>query len=179
MRRTISRLLLFIIIYAASLRVVYADYVLPYPSAMPGNKVYKITRILDTLKKYWYFGNIAQTKYHLELTDKYLVEAKTLMEYNQYLLGSDALLRSDDEFTKLPGYIRQAKEEKKDISLLKSAVKGASDKHIEVLEALLQIVPNQFTWTPEKAQATDLKLRDMIERSLKIRTQVAAEVSPL
>src|SRR5450759_4493421 len=91
--------------------LVYADYVLPYPSYMPGSSLYKVSRVVDRLKFYWSWGNIAQIKYHLALSDKYLVEASTLMEYKQYLLGVDALRRSDAEFTKLPVYVAGAKKE--------------------------------------------------------------------
>jgi hypothetical protein len=136
-------------------------------------------RIVDTLKNFWYWGNIAQTKYHLELADKYLVEAKTLMEYNQYLLGSDALLRSDREFKKLTNFIRRAKNEKKDISLLKKAVEGASGKHGEVLKLLSGILPDHFTWTPERDTPTELKLQDMVKNSMRTRSRVAGEVASL
>src|SRR5260221_10615939 len=97
--------------------VVRAEYVLPYPSFMPGNKIYRVTRVIDKLKKYWYWGNISQIKYHLGLADKYLVEAKTLMEYNQFLLAADALRRSDDEFAQLPTYIVGARHDVVDITM--------------------------------------------------------------
>src|SRR5450759_5012191 len=81
--------------------LVYADYVLPYPSYMPGSSLYKVSRVVDLLKFYWSWGNIAQIKYHLALSDKYLIEAKTLMEYKQFLLGTDDLRRYDKEFVNL------------------------------------------------------------------------------
>ncbi len=130
---------------------VRADYVLPYPSYMPGNKLYRVTRIIDKLKNYWYFGEIGQAKYHLGLADKYLVEAKTLFEYRQYLLAVDALQRSDDEFKKVPKNL------------------DAAEKHIEVLTQLLSIVPDAFTWTSEKAEATQLPLKNLLEASIRLR----------
>jgi len=87
-----------IVIFLSVSPQVRAEYVLPYPSAMPGNKLYRIMRIIDELKKPLYFGSITRYKYHLSLADKYLVEAKTLFEYKQYLLAVDALERSDREF---------------------------------------------------------------------------------
>ncbi len=130
---------------------VRAEYVLPYPSFMPGNKLYRLTRIIDKLKNYWYFGEIAQAKYHRGLSDKYLVEAKTLFEYKQYLLGGDALRRSDEEFAKTPKNPE------------------AAQKHIEILTGLLSIVPDSFTWTPEKAGSTELPLKDLLEASIRLR----------
>jgi hypothetical protein len=158
---------------------IYADYVLPYPSFMPGNKMYKVMRILDQVKKYWYWGNIAQIKYHMELSDKYLVEAKTLMEYNQYLLATDALIRSDKEFMQLPQYVQGAKNEHVEIDRYKQLITEASQKHKDVLSALLLLVPREFTWSPEKVKATDLKLHDMLNTSIKLRSSVLDDMTSL
>ena len=141
---------------------------------MPGNKLYRITRIMDTLKGYWYFGNIAQIKYHLGLSDKYLVEAKTLMEYKQFLLGTDALRRSDKEFGELPAYVAGAKKEHIDVTQFQQLIAAAADKHVELLTGLLQNVPNQFTWTPEKSTPTELPLGGMIKTSVGIRHNIAS-----
>lgn len=147
----------------------HADYVLPYPSYMPGNTLYKISRVFDLFKKYWYFGNIAQVKYHLGLSDKYLVEAKTLFEYNQYLLGTDALGRSDREFSQIPNYIRGTGMERN--------VGEAAQKHIEVLTGIH--VPIQFTWRPEKAAPMQLPLGSMIQSSIELREHVASDAASL
>jgi hypothetical protein len=155
---------------------VHAEYVLPSPSYMPGNKIYKLTRIFDALKRYWFFGNIAQFKYHLGLSDKYLVEAKTLMEYKQYLLASDALVRSDKEFGKVAKYLHDAKQEGVDISQLKSTLSEAIRVHIDMLTKLKPVVPSQFTWTPEKDKPTELKLLDMLVTSIELRRNIANDI---
>ena len=151
---------------------VFADYVLPYPSFMPGNKVYRLTRIIDRISGFWYFGNVAQAKFHLKLSDKYLVEAKTLFEYGQYLLGVDALSRSDREFSTLPEAVAEARNMRIDVSQLVDTIRAAEEKHTSVLTSVEGYVPAEFTWTPEKTSATHLKLRDMIEASKRVRTGV-------
>lgn len=170
---------IFICVLVGFTSEVHAEYVLPYPSVMPGNKMYKITRVIDKLKNFWYFGNIAQIKYHLGLSDKYLVEAKTLMEYKQYLLASDALQRSDSEFSGIVRSLRRAKAEKKDIIVLQKNIKEAAGKHAEVLSALLLLVPPEFMWTPEKGTPTELKLNYLITGSVNIRASVSAQISSL
>jgi hypothetical protein len=155
---------------------VRAEYVLPYPSFMPGNKIYRIMRIVDGLKHYWYFGNIGQIKYHLGLSDKYLVEAHTLMEYNQYLLATDALIRSDKEFLQLSGFIQAAKKENIDTDLLTQNIADAAAKHTEVLSEINESVPSQFTWTPEKSEPTELHLSEMLMTSVEIRKKVTADI---
>ncbi len=125
-----------------------AGYVLPYPSFMPGHRLYGISRTLDALKAYWYWGELGRFKYHLMLSDKYLVEAKTLFEYGQYLLAVDALTRSTDHMGFLLG----------EAALLKE-VKQA---HAKILDDLLIRVPNEFTWQPERGVPTYLPLADIL-----------------
>lgn len=147
----------------------HAEYVLPYPSFMPGNKLYRVSRVVDQLKKYWYFGNISQIKYHLGLADKYLVEAKTLFEYKQYLLAVDALQRSDVEFQQLPKFVAKAEKEQKDIKNFKTLITEAATMHISVLTGLESTLPAQFTWIPEKEEQTELNLKSIVHASVEIR----------
>lgn len=158
---------------------VNASYVLPYPSYMPGNKLYRVSRLLDQVKKFWYFGNISQIKYHLGLADKYLVEAKTLFEYKQYFLGVDALQRSDMEFQQLTIFVAKAEKEQKDIKNFKTLITEAAKKHVDVLSNLQLIIPAEFTWSPEKDMPTDLKLFDELRASQSIRSQIVTEILSL
>jgi hypothetical protein len=167
--------LLFFAVYSLP-QPVFADYVMPYPSYMPGNTLYRISRVLDKLKNYWSWGNIAQVKYHLGLSDKYLIEAKTLMEYKQYLLGANALTRSDDEFGQIPVYLQGAKNEGVDILQLQNTVAFAAEKHVELLNGMLSNTPAQFLWTPEKAQSTALPLGAMVQTSIGIRQKIEKEI---
>lgn len=131
---------------------VYADYVLPYPSFMPGHKLYTLSRILDDLKGYWFWGNIAQTKYHQGLSDKYLIEAKTLFEYRQYHLAIDALRRSDQHFQKgMPDVAREA--------------------HIAALVLLKAQLPQTYVWQDEHRPPATLELHTALRRSLEIRNE--------
>jgi hypothetical protein len=179
MKKKIIIFALLSIYFLSIIPSVRADYVLPYPSFMPGNKMYRISRIIDQLKRYWYWGNIAQIKYHLGLSDKYLVEAKTLLEYNQYLLASDALVRSDKEFMQLPKYVSSAKNEQVDVIKYKQLISQSGQKHKVILFTLITLVPTKFTWTPEKAKSTDLKLQEMLNGSVQLRGKVVAEIESL
>lgn len=147
-----------------------SHYVLPYPGTMPGNKVYSLLQLKDTLEEYWYFGDFAQFLYHRQQADKYLVEAKTLFEYKQYLLAHQALKKSDEHFVKLPGYLKNAKEQKKDITEKKRLLTDMALKHTEVLRGIYDNVPETFTWTPEKDDPTVLNLRADVTKALQIRS---------
>ena len=146
-----------------------SDYVLPYPSYMPGNKLYKVSRLIDKLQNYWYWGNIAQEQYHLGLADKYLVEAKTLFEYNQYLLAADALNRSNQQFQLVRPYIVKAQKQGVDVKDILNIFSAAEEKHEEVLNILEKEVPETFVWTPEKDKPTNLPLHQLLEQAVVIR----------
>lgn len=150
-------LLLIVFCLLRTVSSVRADYVLPYPSFMPGNKLYRISRLVDEVKKYWYWGRIGQIKYHMMLSDKYLVEAKTLFEYKQYLLAVDALARSNFHF-------KAIKAGSFDL------IREQSLAHRQVLEELRMELPDQFDWTPERKNTTVLPIGKLLEEATVIRS---------
>lgn len=152
---------------------VKAEYLLPYPSFMPGNKLYRVSMLFDKLEAFWYWGNIASIKYHLKLADKYLVEAKTLFEYKQYLLAVDALKRSNRQFRLVPSFMQKAVSQGKDTSNLQLSQSQAAQAHIQVLEKLQNELPYEFLWTPEKEAPTKLDLSKMLAEAIAIRKDLA------
>lgn len=136
---------------------------------MPGSPLYKPHLILEKILKYWYFGNFGQFDYNLKESDKYLVEAKTLFEYQQYLLGYKSLQQSDFYFINTLPYLRKAEIESKNITNNKLILQSAAEKHIEVLKKLEKEVPDKFIWQPERSAASVLNLKLQIESSIVIR----------
>gem|GEM_PF-614034 len=158
------------------LSLIHAEYVLPYPSYMPGNKIYSVSRIMDKLKNYWYWGTIAQIKYHLSLSDKYLVEAKTLFEYKQYLLATDALSRSDAALADVSKLLEKGNKENKNMVQYEELIHNAMLVHLEKLEGMKELLPSEFTWTPEKKDATNLPIEQLLDRSILIRKNILIEL---
>ncbi len=146
-----------------------SSYVLPYPSSMPGSKFYMLSKLSEKASRYWYFGNLGQFAYNLKEADKYLVQAKTLFEYNQYLLAVSALHKSDEYFSLTPTFLNRAKKENKDVSDKEKILQSAAEKHIEVLKSLENVLPETFLWEPEKSQPQDLPIRNDIQTAIKIR----------
>lgn len=146
-----------------------SDYVLPYPSEMPGSKFYELHKLYENLEKYWYFGNFANYHYNLKYSDKYLVESKTLFEYKQYLLAYKALGKSDSYFLKTKNSLKNAKIKHIDTKEKEQNLKNASLKHIEVLNQLLLLTPSQFNWKPEKGNSTKIMIKEKINDSIEIR----------
>ncbi len=178
MKRFFVNLLVFFYVsfIIGHLALVRAEYVLPYPSFMPGNTMYRVSRITDTLKGYWHWGTIAQIRYHLGLSDKYLVEAKTLFEYKQYLLATDALVRSDEALAGIVSLMEQGTREGKDMSGQKTILIEAMKTHISTLAYMKQWLPDEFQWTPEKEEATDLAIGTLIDASLQTRHTLLGEL---
>lgn len=146
-----------------------SNYVLPYPSSMPGSFSYKIHLVYESVSRYWYFGDFGQFDYNLKLADKYLVEAKILFEYKQYLLGYKALDKSDKYFVSILPNLANAKKNGKDVSQRKKILEESAQKHIEILSELQGKLPPSFLWTPENAKSTNLNLEEIMDKSIKIR----------
>lgn len=164
-------LLTLFLILTPSVCAATSDYVLPYPSAMPGSKAYKLHLLWEKFMEYWYFGNFAKFEYNLKQSDKYLVEAKILFEYNQYLLAYNALEKSDLYFKKTPSYLREALKENKNIIQKQKIFKSAGKKHIEVLNDLINRIPSTFEWKDEKSSPIILDLHKAIRNSIGIREE--------
>lgn len=151
---------------------VYAEYMLPYPSYMPGNKLYRVSRLVDRIKKPLYFGSISRFKYHISLADKYLVEAKILFEYKQYLLAVDALARADREMAAAAPHLTRGGKEGKDMRVFIALMEEACDAHLAVLDGLSLTLPESFEWTPEKSAATTLPMLELVTSSARLRTSI-------
>lgn len=167
-------ILIFVLFFFLYTSPVFAEssYVLPYPSSMPGSSLYKVHILYENISKYWYFGDFGQFKYDLRYADKYLVEAKTLFEYKQYLLAYSALEKSNYYFSKISGDLKKAQGSNKNITEKENIFQEASGKHIETLESLKTEVPAKFVWIPEKGNPSNLNIHKLIDDSIKIRESV-------
>jgi len=158
-----------LLLYAAKSALAQSSYVLPYPPPMPGSIFYKIRLISEQIQKYWYFGNFGQFSYNLKQSDKYLVQAKTLFEYKQHLLGEEALKKSDMYFKYTSKYLSYAKEENKNIDRQQKTLKEAALKHIEILNKIKIHAPKEIIWNPEKSQPTKILLSGTLAEAIRIR----------
>lgn len=167
--RKIFFLITILILFFAQSTFAQSPYVLPYPSSMPGNFLYKPHLILEQLMKFWYFGNFGQFEYNLKESDKYLVEAKILFEYNQFLYASASLEKSDNYFKQTLPFLILAQKQGKDITGKRKMLSDAAAKHIEVLNKLSKELPDQFEWKPEKDKPTTIFIKKDIDNSISVR----------
>lgn len=146
-----------------------SNYVLPYPSSMPGSLNYKIHLLYENVSRYWYFGDFGQFDYNLKMANKYLVEAKTLFDYKQYLLGYKALEKSDSYFMNILPNLVRAEQNGKNTFQKGVILKKAAQKHIETLQKMEIDTPDTFNWQPEKVLPTMLDIKGAIENSINVR----------
>lgn len=163
-----KKILLFICFFIP-LFTVNAEYILPYPGPMPGNKMYTLVKMIDKFQYYWFWGSIAKANYFMDLSDKYLVESKVLFEYKQYLLAVDALKRSDESWEQIDGYISRAAKEGKNIQYLQTKHQEQSVEHKQSIDRLMTMLPETFNWTPENEKSTNIQLKQLLENSKNIR----------
>lgn len=149
-----------------------STYVLPYPSYMPGNFLYQPRLIISKISKYIYFGDFGKFDYNLKESDHYLVEAKTLFDYKQYLLATVALSKSDEYFKKIYPALEDSRRSGKDVSERDLVLKEASRKHMETLGDLSEQLPEEVEWNPEKSTPTKLNFKKIIDNSINTRNSV-------
>lgn len=145
-----------------------AEYVLPYPSFMPGHPLYKASSLVDKLQEWWSFGSLAKFKYHLDMADKKLVEAKTLFEYKQYLLAVNAIEAYEYHLRRANNFLGEARIEGKDISQKKAIFKSAIAKHREILERLKEENPKEFFWKPEKEKPQTIEIENILNGAIEL-----------
>lgn len=146
-----------------------AAYVLPYPSFMPGHKLYQVSRFIDEVKRYWYWGNLSSYRYYLGQSDKALVEAKTLFEYRQYLLAVNALERSNTALQRVPDTLKKAKDEGKNIEKYEREFGEAMEEHKKIIGKLLGELPEEFIWRPEREKPQMLRIQAELNRAFRFR----------
>lgn len=164
---------IFLLLFFSFSKMSFANssYVLPYPSSMPGSLLYKPHLILEQIMKFWYFGNFGQFEYNLKESDKYLVEAKTLFEYNQFLEASLSLQKSNNYFQNTMPYLVSAEREGKNIVEKRELLRQAALKHIEVLQKLSTELPDKFEWRPEKNKPTVIYIKDDLNKAVSERAK--------
>lgn len=152
--------------------VAESAYVLPYPSYLPGNKLYKVSELIDGIKKYWHFGTLTQLKYVQEMSDKHLVEAKTLFEYKQYALGVMALEKSNGEVSKMPQILMKLQNERKNNADVIKKVKEEMSVHAKVLTRMFSEVPDSIDWTEERERSRVINFSKLFKDAADLRKTV-------
>lgn len=168
-----------ITIYLLLTTNIHAVHVLPYPSYMPGNKLYYVSRVLEKIQKVWHFGTIGKLTYYTHMSDKYLVTAKTLFEYKQYKLARSALDEADQYVEYIPIYIQKMVVEHKDHSQKQALLIDQMDEHIRVLMFLKTILPEEYVWEPEFDASETIRIHALLDDAILLREEIRGKMSEL
>ncbi len=169
MRGVVVFLLLTMVLFTAPNSIAASDYVLPYPPAMPGSTTYILRRIQEKALAFWYFGEFGQFAYNRMLSDKYLVQAKILFEYHQYLLGIKALKESNIYFLQTNEVLAHTPLKKNGRPGEVLLLKRQAEKHIEILKAIERFLPKKYKWEDERKHPIDLNFTNEIQEAIEIR----------
>ena len=148
------------------------SYVFPYPSFMPGSKLYRIHQVWEKIDFYRHWGNLAKFKYHLKYADKYLVEAKTLFEYGQHLLALEALQKSNQHWQQAGPALNRAADESKEIRVKRDQLASARQAHQEILKILSGELPETIVWQSEYQSGESLEIKRFLEEAIIIREKI-------
>lgn len=162
-------ILLFVFVFSSP---AHASYTLPYPGIMPGNRLYVIGELFDKLKGFLAFGDFASFSHTLSQSDKYLVEAKTLFEYKQYLLGAYSLEKSNKQIILAREALDNAKDQKKDISEKEKILSSAIQKHNLILKELKSKLPDEFKWVDEDSPPVQININSDIQTAINVRSNL-------
>lgn len=170
-KKSMKRLVLVLIAILFIAPNAFADssYVLPYPSFMPGSKFYTVSIIKERIDEFLNFGSFSRFTHNLSTSDKYLIEAKVLFEYRQFLLASKSLKKSNIYFAHAKENLKSAKQEGKNISSKQKLLVQAGEKHIEVMEKILEDTPEEFVWSPEKERSEKIQIHSNLKQSIDVR----------
>lgn len=138
-------------------------YDMPYPGLMPGNKLYRAEALFDKIYDIFVFGNFANFTYSLGRSDKKLIEAKVLLEYHQYLLGTKAIRISSSSFVKASASLAAAKKEGKNIDEKMTMLVQASSKHREIIDEIEKELPEGFFWKPERGEPEYIDFKGLFQ----------------
>jgi hypothetical protein len=156
--------------FALSVTPVNAAYVLPYPSYMPGHVLYGSQKVFDRMQEWWYFGLIGQAMYYRTLSDRYMVESKTLFEYGQHKLATQALVVSNKHFLQAYLTIMDLEAEEYDAGQQRILVQEASIKHKEILTYIDTLIPDEIVWEEEKKDSETLPIALLLRQAHIIRS---------
>jgi len=134
--------------------------------------LYIVSKFIDKVRGIWSFGNIAQLKYRMSLADKYLVEAKILFEYKQYVFAVDALKKSSTEIGMITPFVQNAQQKGIDMRQFRKLICEQMVVHQSVISALSVGLPESYIWQEEKKNAVDLPINILLNEATAVRLQI-------
>lgn len=117
------------------------DYVLPYPGILPDHILYPVKMLRDRILDFLIREPIKKTEFLILMADKRLGAGKTLIDFGKVSLGETTLSKGEKYLERAINKVSETRQQGKDVSGLLDKLEKSVQKHIEVLEEVLQKTP--------------------------------------
>lgn len=159
------------------------DYDLPYPGILPDHPLYFIKAVRDRVFEFFVSDSVKKSEYYLLLSDKRLNMGLFLLNKGKTDQAVSAIEKGEKYLEKSLAEFEKAKAAGKDVTPALAKLSLAVLKHEEVLNEVLEKVPDSakvgIRNAQEKSQKGIEKIRRIQEEKLeKIQPQEAVEASP-
>ena len=124
---------------------------LPDPGWTPDNPLYFLERIAETTRTFFTFGDVKKAERYALLAAERLAEAQAVAEKDKPELVEKTLTRYENQLEKALSRTEKAKNEGKNTKEVANIISEATQKHITVLEKVLEKVPEQAKPAIEQA----------------------------
>lgn len=151
------------------------DYSLPYPGILPDHPLYFLKEIRDRILETFISDPLKKAEFYLLMADKRLNNGLFLLEKGKIDLAEKNLVQSEKYLDQALNTVQKAKEAGKNTDPLISRLSLATLKHQEVLDEILEKVPDQakpgIRQALEKSQKGMEQVREMQRIKLEMRLQ--------
>ncbi len=130
---------------------------LPDPGLTPDSPFYFLERIAERIGTFFTFGDIKKAGRHTALAAERLAEAKVMAEKEKPKLLEKTLERYENQLVKALLRTKKAETKGKDTKEITKTITEATQKHITVLERVLEKVPEQAKPAIERAITVSTK----------------------
>lgn len=117
------------------------DYVLPYPGILPDHILYPLKMLRDRILDFLIREPFKKTDFLILMADKRLGAGKSLIEGGKAALGELTISKGEKYLERAIDKASQARQQGKNVGGLLDKLEKSVQKHIEVLEEVLQKAP--------------------------------------
>lgn len=118
------------------------NYELPYPGILPGNPLYSVKSVRDSMMQWMMRDNIKKATLRLQISDKHARGAQMLLKDKDYDRAEQILIDGEEMFEKAIEDALNAKEQgASPTSEFKNKLKTSNLKHKEVISDILKSIP--------------------------------------
>ena len=139
---------------------------LPDPGTTPDSPFYFLERILETVGTFFTFGDLKKAERYAALASERVAEAQAVVEKGKSKAAEKALQRYEDQLNRALSRAESARAKGQSIEEVSERVAEATGKHLEVLEGILEKVPEAAKEAIAKAREVSITGQEHALRAL-------------